>query len=133
MKKIKFQTVALMAFFAIGAASCSDDDSNTSTVLKEAFATEVTGPETGDVNQELTYTVKYAVDNECGLFNRYVETTSGTTKTIGIQAKYEANNCEAAAVIKDTIYKFKPTAAGTYSLKFKKSATEFVTKSVAVD
>jgi hypothetical protein len=133
MKKIKFQSVALLAFLALGAGACSSDDSNSSTALKEAFATEITGPETGDVNQELSYVVKYSVDNDCGLFSRFVESTAGTTKTIGIQAKYAANNCETVAVVKDTVYKFKPAAAGTYSLKFKKSATEFLTKSVAVE
>lgn len=125
--------MALVAFLAMGAVSCSDDDSIPSTVLAEAFITEVTGPETGDVNQELSYQVKFSVASECGEFNRFVETTSGTTKTVQVEAKYPRGGCAEAAVVKDTVYKFKPTAAGTYSLKFRKSATEFITKSVAVD
>ncbi|MBD3582208.1 hypothetical protein [Flavobacterium selenitireducens] len=133
MKKIKFQAIAVMAFLAMGAASCSDDDSNTSTVTKVAYVTDITGPSEGDVNQELSYVVKYSVDNACGEFQRYVESATGTTKTIELVARYASNNCEAAAVIKDTVYKFKPTAAGAYNLKFKKSATEFITKAVTVE
>lgn len=133
MKKIKFQAVAVMAFLAIGAASCSDDDSASSAVTKVAYVTEVNGPATGDVNQELTYQVKYSVDNACGTFHRYSEAVSGTTKTIELLAKYSGNECGTTAVVKDTIYKFKPTTAGTYSLKFKKSATEVITKAVTVD
>lgn len=133
MKKIKFQAIAVMAFLAMGTASCSDDDSNDTSVSKVAHVTEVTGPAEGDVNQELSYVVRYSVDNACGEFQRYVESTAGTTKTVEVVARYSANNCEAAAVIKDTVYKFKPTAAGEYSLKFKKSATEFITKAVTVE
>ena len=134
MKKIKFQAVAVMAFLAMGAASCSDDDSKpTRTTTRTAYVTEVAGPEAGDVNQELSYNVKYTVDNACGTFKNFTETASGTTKTIEVIAQYTGSVCADAAVVKDTIYKFKPTTAGTYSLKFKKSATEFVTKAVIVD
>ncbi len=133
MKKIKFQAIALVAFLAVGAASCSSDDSTPSTNLATVYATEVTGPETGDVNQELSYTVKYTVANNCGLFNRFVESTSGNTKTIGIVARFAGNECGNTPVVKDTVYKFKPTAAGTYTLKFNKTASEFLTKSVVVD
>ncbi|RZJ73255.1 hypothetical protein [Flavobacterium sp.] len=133
MKKIKFQAMALVAFLAMGAVSCSDDDATPSTNLGTVYATEVTGPETGDVNQELSYAVKYSVTNACGTFDRYVEATAGNTKTIELVARYVGNNCGNTPVVKDTVYKFKPTAVGTYNLKFKKSATEFLTKSVVVD
>jgi len=133
MKKIKFQAMAFVAFLAIGATSCSDDDATTSSFTKGANVTEVTGPEEGNVNQELSYLVRYSVDNSCGTFQRFVETAAGNTKTIEVVARYSGNDCDTSVVVKDTVYKFTPTAAGAYNLKFKKSATEFVTKTVAVN
>lgn len=134
MKNMKLRSLALVAFLSIGMVSCSDDDTTSGgPELKTAYVTEVTGPETGAVNAELSYTVTYTVDNNCGNFYSMQESTSGTTKTLEVKARYDGSNCNATPVNKSTTYKFKPTAAGAYSLKFKKSATEFVTKNVTVN
>ncbi len=132
MKKFRLHAVALVLFVATAFTSCSDDDS-TNTVKKTAFVTVVTGAATADVNQEIPLTVTFAVDNLCGVFNKFVETTDANTRTISVEAKYPGNNCDTTPATKTTTYNFKATAVGTYTLKFKKSATEFVTHTVVVD
>ena len=135
MKKFKVHAVALVVFVATAFTSCSDDDSNNAVVpvLKKSFVTAVTGPVEGDVNQELTLNVTFAVENNCGSFNKYIETTEGTTKTIEVEAKYEGTNCGTTPTTKATTYKFKSAAEGTYALKFKKTATEFVTHTIVIE
>ena len=133
MKKFRLQAVALVLVVTAAFTSCSKDDDNDGPVTKTAFVTTVTGPTTGTINQELVMAVAFTVDNNCGSFNKFVETSVTNTKTIEVQAKYEGTNCGTTATVKNTTYKFKATAAGTYILKFKKSATEFVTQTVVVN
>lgn len=133
MKKFKLQAVALVLLVSTAFTSCSDDDSGTSLVTKKSLVTAVTGPETGDLNQDVTLNVTFAVENNCGAFNRYIETTEGTTKNIEVEAKYEGSDCGTTATTKTTTYKFKSATAGTYSLKFKKTATEFITHTIVID
>ncbi len=130
---MKFKAIALVLLVTVGFVSCDNDDDKSSTTIKKSFVSLVTGPTTGTVNQELTLTVTFAVDNSCGTFNKYVETTKyETTKEIEVEAKYEGSNCGTTAVTKTESYKFKAAKVGTYILKFKKSATEFVSQTVEI-
>ncbi|AOZ99208.1 hypothetical protein [Flavobacterium commune] len=131
MKNLKLKVVALVLFVSAGFVSCDNDDTP-SVETKTAFVSAVTGATTSTVNQEITLEVTYAVENNCGVFNKFIETTAGNTKTIEVQTKYEGSNCGTTAATKKTSYKFKATAAGTYILKFKKTATEFVTQTIVV-
>ena len=135
MKKLRLPAIALLLFTAAATfTSCSsDDDSSTAPVFKTAFVTAVTGPETGAINEELSLNVTFTVDNACGVFDKVVATTAANTQTIEVKAKYAGNNCGTTPTTKATVYKFKPTAAGTYLLKFKKTATEFITQTVVVN
>lgn len=135
MKKFKLHAVALLVVVSSVFASCSSDDNNgePALVTKESLVTAVTGPETGDLNQELTLNVTFAVKNNCGTFSKFIETTQGTTKSIEVEAVYTGSNCGFTPTTKNTTYKFKSATAGTYSLKFKKTATEFITHTIVID
>ncbi|MDI1256597.1 MAG: hypothetical protein PSV16_10895 [Flavobacterium sp.] len=134
MKKFRLHAAALVLFTAAAFTSCSSDDDNSNAPLsKTAFVTAVTGPTTGTVNTELSLNVAFTVDNACGTFDKVLETTAANTKTIEVKAKYAGTNCGTTPASKTTIYKFKATSAGTYNLKFKKSATEFVTQTIVVN
>lgn len=132
MKKLKLHAVALVLFATTAFVSCSKDDDNNQTISKTEFVTQVTGPTTGTVNQELSLTVTYAVAGDCGTFEKTIETTTGNTKTIEVQVKYDKTKVCTQPTTQTTVYKFKAAAAGTYILKFKKSATEFVTQTIVV-
>jgi hypothetical protein len=131
MKKLKLKAIALALFVTTGFASCSKDDTPAITT-KNTVVSIVAGSTTGTVNQELTLNVTFAVDNSCGAFNKFIETTTDKTTVIEVQAKYEGSNCGTTATTKTTTYKFKATTTGTYILKFKKSATEFVIQTIVI-
>lgn len=135
MKKFKLNALALVVVVSSAFTSCSNDDSEAAPalVVKKSLVTAVTGPESGDLNEEVTLNVTFAVDNSCGIFNKYIETTEGTTKTIEVEARYPGTNCGTTPTTKNTTYKFKSATAGTYNLKFKKTATEFITHTVVID
>lgn len=130
MKRLKLKAVVLALVVTAGFTSCNNDDETTKT--KKTVVSAVTGPTTGVVNQELTLNVTFAVDNSCGVFSKFIETTTEKTKVIEVETKYEGSNCNASATTKTTTYKFKTTAAGTYIFKFKKSATEFITQTIVI-
>jgi hypothetical protein len=132
MKKFRLQTVAMILFVAVSLTSCSKDDDQPQVVTKLSLVSAITGPTTGTPNQELSFTITYAVENNCGVFNKFVETTTENTKQIEVQTKYEGTSCGTTPATKTTTYKMKPTAEGTYILKFKKTATEFLTQTIVV-
>ena len=132
MKKLRLQTVAMILFVAVSLTACSKDDDKPQEVTKTSLVSAITGPTTGIPNQELSFTVTYAVENNCGTFNKFIETTTENTKQIEVQSKYEGTSCGTTPATKTTTYKMKPTVEGTYILKFKKTASEFVTQTIVV-
>ena len=135
MKKFKLHAIALLVVASSVFTSCSNNDDipGPSVVLKESLVTVVTGPETANLNQEVSLTTSFVVENSCGAFNKFIETTVGNTKTIVVEANYVGSNCVATPATKTATYKFKSATAGTYNLKFKKTATEFITHTIVVE
>ena len=131
MKKLRLTAVALLMFTATAFTSCSNDDEN-NTVSKTEFVTDVTGSETGSVNQEVLLNVTFAVGGDCGEFEKTVETVEGNTKTIELKVKYDTSKVCIQPTTHTIVYKFKATAAGTYILKFKKTATEYITRTIVI-
>ena len=97
-----------------------------------AYVTSVTGATTAIVNQEIDLNVFFGVVNSCGLFESFTETTSGNSTTINVAARYNGCYCSQTAQIRNTVYKFKRTAAGTYNLLFYLSETSFLTYTITV-
>jgi hypothetical protein len=131
MKNLRLKAAALVLFVTAGLASCSSDDAPT-IVTKKTFVTEVTGPTTAKLNEEIALEVTYAVENNCGVFNKFVETSAENTKTIEVETKVEGTTCDSTPATKKTTYKFKAATEGTFILNFKKSETEFVTQTIIV-
>ena len=132
MKKMKLKVIALALVVASGFASCSNENDQPQMATKKAFISAVTGPTAGIVNQELTLIVAYDIENKCGIFNKFSETTTENTKEIGVETILEGTDCGTTAATKTTTYKFKSSVAGTYIFKFKKSATEFITQTIVI-
>lgn len=136
MKNFKFKSVFVVLFLSIVLISCSNDDdkSTPEPTTKIAFVTEVKGPATGKVNEELSYDVTFIVDNACGEFYKITDTTIGTEKGLQVEAKYPSEVCtQQVPDPKKTVYKFKSTAKGTFEIKFKKSDKEFITTKVVIE
>ena len=132
MKTVKLKMVAFVLFMAAGFIACDKDDDAPQIITKKTLVTNVTGAETGSVNQEIALNVTFKIDNTCGAFNKVIEKTTGKTTTIEVEAKYIGSNCGTTPSTKKVIYKFKAATAGTYILKFKKSDTEFITHTIVI-
>lgn len=137
MKSFRLQTALVVLFLSIGFVSCiSDDDKDQvpAPTTKAALVTEIKGPATGKVNDELSYDVTYTVDNACAEFDKISEVTIGSVKGLQVIAKYPSEVCtQQVPEPKKTVYKFKSTTKGTFEIKFKKSETEFLTQKVVIE
>jgi hypothetical protein len=137
MKKFKLKSVLVVLFLATALVSCSNDDDKVTAPgesTKNALVTEIKGPETGKVNEELSYDVTFIVDNACGEFNKFTEVTLGTEKGWQVEVKYPGGVCtQQVPDPKKTVYKFKSATAGTFEIKFRKSETEFITQKVIIE
>ena len=133
MKNFRLQAAVVLMLVATAFTSCSDDDNTPNAVTKSSFVTKVEGATTAHINVEVPVTITFSVDNNCGSYNRFVETTTENTKTIEVEAKYEGSDCGTTPTSKTAVYKFKSTAVGTYNLKFKKTATEFATHTIVIN
>lgn len=136
MKSFRLKSVLVVLFLSITFVSCSNDDDEKTApqTEKPALVTEVKGPATGKVNDELSYEVTFVLDNACGEFEKISEVTIGTVKGLQVIAKYPTGVCtQQVPEPKKTIYKFKSAAKGTFEIKFKKSETEFITQKVVIE
>ena len=137
MKSFRLKSVLVVLFLAIGLASCSNDNDAPSipeSITKVALVTEVKGPATGKVNEELSYDVTFLVANACGEFSKISEVTIGGVKGLQVEAKYPTGVCtQQVPEPKKTVYKFKSAVKGTFEIKFKKSETEFITTKVVIE
>lgn len=136
MKSFGLKSVLVVLFLSISFVSCSNDDNDEpeTQTTKAAFVTEIKGPATGKVNDELSYEVTYTVDNACGEFDKISEVTIGAVKGLQVIAKYPTGVCtQQVPDPKKTVYKYKATAKGTIEIKFKKSETEFLTQKVVIE
>ena len=128
-----------MLFCATIFTSCSsDNDSKTPVtpqpILKSAYATEVTGPTTGKVGDELTYMVSFIVDNACGEFNKMTDIEIKKEEGYQVEAKYPATcSTPDSPQTKRTAYKVKPTMKGTFYLRIAKSETEYIVTTVVIN
>ena len=136
MKNFKIKSVLVVLFLSITLFSCSNDDDKAPVkeTTKIAFASEVKGPATGKVNDELSYEVTFTADNACGVFNKFTEATIGTEKGLQVEVKYPSEVCTLQVPTpQKAIYKFKSTIKGTFDIKFRKSETEFITTKVVIE
>lgn len=134
MKNSVLKSLILLLFVSINLSSCTDDETGGDTLtLQREFVSAVTGPETGFINNPITLQVSFMADNACGSFNRFIETTAGNTKTIEVEAKYEGSQCATVLTSVVTPYTFNVIVPGTFTFRFKKSATEFIVHTVVVE
>ncbi|MDA6072810.1 hypothetical protein NJT12_24640 [Flavobacterium sp. AC] len=137
MKNFRFKSALVVLFLSTALISCSNDDDKPSVpdaTTKVALVTEVKGPETGKVNEELSYDVTFIVDNACGEFSKISDATIGTEKGLQVEAKYPTGVCTLQVPDpKKTVYKFKSATKGTFEIKFKKSDKEFITTKVVIE
>lgn len=136
MKSFRLKSVLVVLFLAIAFVSCSNDDDvkSPNPAVKVGLVTDVKGPATGKVNEELSYDVTFIVDNACGEFSKFSETTIEDVRGLQVEVKYPSEVCtQQVPDPKKTVYKFKSAVKGTFEIKFKKSDKEFITTKVVIE
>ncbi len=136
MKSFRLNFALVVLFLTIAFVSCNNDDDHAEAPVKTktAFVTDIKGPATGKVNDELSYDVTFVVDNACGEFVKISETAIGAVKGFQVEVKYPSEVCTLQIPEpKKTVYKFKSATKGTFEIKFKKSETEFLTQKVVIE
>lgn len=131
MKIIKLH---ICAFFIglLALTSCDiTDDTQTCIATIYAPATEVTGPATATINQEVDFAVKFKIENSCGSFLGFAESTA-TPKQIAATVRYDGCDCNEVVTNVTKNYKFKATVAGEYTLKFLTANSQYITKTITV-
>lgn len=126
--KLILSTLFLVVF------SCSKEEPENKCIENRiAYVTSINSPSSGTVNENINIEVSYGVNNGCGNFGKFIETGSGNTKIIEVEARYEGCICTMDAPIRKTNYVFKTQISGNYILKFKSSSTEYITVNLAIN
>jgi hypothetical protein len=114
--------------------SCSKEEQENNCIEnKTAYVTSINSPSTGIVNENINIEVSFGVNNGCGNFGKFIETGSGNTKIIEVEARYEGCVCTMDAPTRKINYVFKTQNSGNYIFKFKSSSTEHITVNLAIN
>lgn len=115
--------------------SCDDTDNDVELcAYKEtAYVTSVNAPAIGSVDEVLNIEVSFPLASGCGQFERFVVSNEGNTSTIEIIAAYIGCVCTLDAPTRTVNYEFSASKTGIYELKFKSSATEFITVFITIE
>ena len=98
----------------------------------QSYISSAAVPGNGNVNQTISIPVTFGVSDGCGGFGNIVETNSGNTTTIVLNAKYEGCICTASPKTVQTTYHFLPTKTGMHTIKFSQPDGSFLTYSIDI-
>ena len=112
--------------------SCQKKSTENCSSTEQAFIGKVDGIKSGNVNQEIPFTVYFGLNNGCGKYGTVIENISGNTRTISVNATYIGCACTLMAGVISTNYIFKTTQAGTYYLKFLQGNNTFITDTLII-
>jgi hypothetical protein len=133
MKFLKFKLFAfILALTTVVGCELGDDDGE-QVCFSQVYApaTEVTGPETATINQEVTYFVKFNVTNSCGTFYNFAVST-GFPKQVAAVVNYDGCSCTAQTTSVTKSYKYTPTQAGSYLFQFYAGNNIYIEKTLTV-
>ena len=120
-------------FFALLVLTgCTKHQGNCISFVK-APVTRVDGPNTGFVNQDIDLTVSFVCNNGCGQFGNFEITSSGTTISIAVIAKYEGCICTQVILTRQVQYRFRQSVPGTYTLKFYLPDNSYLTHTITIN
>ncbi len=132
---IKSLLSASLAGIALSACQDMNLESSENCFSKEVvYPTIISVPDSGKINEQLTFDISVNLKNDCGSFGGFLTTSDSLAQKINIESLAAYRGCTCAATEKeiDTAYTFTPSAAGTYQFSFKNGASSFDTKTVIV-
>jgi hypothetical protein len=97
---------------------CNDDNNNCVSETVVPIDTVLAASTIGNVNQPITITVNFTVNNGCGAFNRFIENRNGHIITVDVEARFTGCICTLALQELTEVYSFTVDTPGDYELRF---------------
>jgi hypothetical protein len=123
--------IALTLFVSFISTGCKKEE-DVCRAVKNNAVVDVQSPAAGSVNQDIPINITYAILNGCGSFENIDQQINGNTVTIYARTKYEGCICTQDYHESLTVYNFRATQAGTYTLQFLKPDNTWITRTVSV-
>ena len=133
MKKNNF--ILMISFLMILALSFSCNERENECISSNTeYVTSINSPTTGMVNETINIEVNFDVSGStCYQSAEFIETSTGNSRSIEIEAKYEGCACSLDISPQMITYQFTASNVGSYELKFKSSPTEFITANLTIN
>ena len=133
MKTWNASILFLIIFSSYFVFGCSKTrDGNNCINYSDLPVTNVAGPNSGLVNQDIAVTLTFGISNGCGEFDHLEKNVMGNTTSINVAGKYTGCTCTLVYKEEQTVYNFKATSAGTYYLKFFKENNSAIMDTIIV-
>lgn len=128
--------ISILLFIGLGLMfnnSCRKKEASCSSYVKSATS-YVDGPTTGQVNQDINITIHSSGPDGCTQTSgaKFTETVDRQTRTIQVMAKHEGCVCTLQVVDVQSIYTFKASQPGIYTLKFLGYGDQYVEHVITV-
>ena len=134
---MNLQSYIIISILFLTSFSCTKE--NISAIEEEdcmetqrAYVGGINSPSTGKVNEIIDIDVYFGVYNGCGGFSKFITTTTGNTKTIGLEVVYAGCLCYQNAPLLAETYEFKATESGIYYLNFISSPETVITATLTI-
>lgn len=133
MKSLFQKNIVILFSFALLLLSFKKNKENSNCLsYTNAAVTNIAGPNTAFVNQEIVLTISFQCTNGCGQFGSFEETSLGNNINITVKAKYEGCICTQDFPIRTTQYKFKKSQSGSFELRFLQSNNSYLSHTIVV-
>lgn len=113
-----------------GSYGCTANDS--CLYYEPAYVNKVDVFRTGSVNQDIKFYIYFNCYNGCGQFGNFDISTSGNTRTILVNAKYEGCICTLNVPVLLTSYTFRSSQPGTFYFRFQTDQNSWLTDTLTI-
>jgi len=112
--------------------SCKKANTDECLEYRQATIVKVTVPDSAILNQSVIINASFLIENGCGAFHKFEQTT--LVNTINVQAivRYEGCQCTAMASTIDTSFVFNPSARGKYIFHFLQDNTTLMNDTIVI-
>lgn len=133
MKPLFQKNIILLFSLALLLISCKKNKENSNCLFfTNAAVTNIAGPNTAFVNQEIVLTISFQCTNGCGQFGSFEENSVGNNINVTVKAKYEGCVCTQDFPIRTIQYKFKKSQSGSFELRFLQNNNSYLSHTIVV-
>lgn len=118
------KNIVILFSLALLLVSCKKNKENSNCLsYTNAAVTNIAGPNTAFINQEIVLTISFQCTNGCGQFGSFEETSLGNNINVTVKAKYEGCICTQDFPIRTTQYNLKNRNLASLNSVFYKATT----------